>query len=530
MWLLMGIAVGAALAAMAVYDLTQRKHAILRNFPIVGHFRYWLEAIGPELRQYIVTSNNEERPFSRDQRRWVYASSKRENNYFGFGTDHDLELCHNYLIIKHAAFPVPEPQPGEELFDPLHGIPCAKVLGGARNRAKAFRPSSIINISGMSYGSLSGPAVEALNRGAALAGCLQNTGEGGISKFHLHGGDVMLQIGTGYFGCRDERGRFCLDKFLQTVEQHPVKAVEIKLSQGAKPGVGGLLPASKVTAEIAAARGIPIGKDCASPSTHSAFRGADEMLDFVERLADASGLPIGIKSAVGEIEFWQQLAQLMATTGRGVDFITIDGGEGGTGASPLVFADHVALPFKLGFSRVYRQFVEAGIEDGIVFQGSGKLGFPETAMLAMGLGCDMIGIAREVMLSIGCIQAQKCHTGHCPAGIATQNKWLMRGLDPTLKAARVANYVATLRKELLRLARTCGEVHPALVSLDHLEIIDGTFQGHSATDVFNYQPHWGMPSLEDQRLIRQLMDQPPGERSQMKIEPATPELVGVGSC
>ena len=181
MWIWVGIAAALVVVAIAAFDLVQRKHAILRNFPVVGHFRYWLEAIGPELRQYIVTSNNEERPFSRDQRSWVYASSKKQNNYFGFGTDHDLELSNNYLIIKHAAFPVTEPQPGEPLFDPTYGIPCAKVMGGHRRRAKAFRPDSVVNISGMSYGSLSGPAVEALNRGAALASCLQNTGEGGIS-------------------------------------------------------------------------------------------------------------------------------------------------------------------------------------------------------------------------------------------------------------------------------------------------------------------------------------------------------------
>ncbi|MCA9268533.1 MAG: FMN-binding glutamate synthase family protein [Planctomycetales bacterium] len=513
MWLWIFAAVACGAAALAIHDITQRKHAILRNFPIIGHFRYWLEAIGPELRQYIVTSNNEERPFSRDQRRWVYASSKRENNYFGFGTDHDLELSDNYLIVKHAAFPLAEPQPGEEMYDPLYGIPCAKVLGGHRQREKAFRPASVVNISAMSYGALSGPAVEALNRGAGLAKCMHNTGEGGVSAFHQHGGDLVLQVGTGYFGCRDEAGRFSLARLIETVEKHPVRAIEVKLSQGAKPGVGGLLPAAKVTPEIAAARGIPVGRDCASPSTHTAFRNADEMLDFVERIADATGLPVGIKSAVGELEFWRELAELMTSTERGVDFITIDGGEGGTGAAPMVFADHVALPFKMAFSRVYRQFAQAGIEDRIVFQGSGRLGFPEASLFAMTLGCDMIAVAREAMMSIGCIQAQKCHTGHCPAGIATQNKWLMRGLDPTLKAVRAANYVVTLRKELLRLARTCGQPHPALTPLDQLEILGSHFQGRRLQDIFGYQPHWGLPSAADQQAIRALMQQPPGVRN-----------------
>ncbi len=205
MWVVL-IIVLAGLVAMVIYDLTQRRHAILRNFPIIGHFRYWLEAVGPELRQYIVTSNNEERPFSRDQRRWVYASSKKENNYFGFGTDNDLELSSNYLIIKHAAFPLLDPVPGDPAYDPQHRLPAAKVLGGHRRRVKAFRPASIVNISAMSFGSLGATAVEALNRGCALAGCLHNTGEGGISPHHRHGGELIWQIGTGYFGCRDAEG------------------------------------------------------------------------------------------------------------------------------------------------------------------------------------------------------------------------------------------------------------------------------------------------------------------------------------
>ena len=498
--------------ALACYDLVQRKHAILRNFPVIGHFRYWLETIGPELRQYIVTGNDEERPFSRDQRRWVYASSKRENNYFGFGTDRDLELCHNHIIIKHAAFPIVEPKPQQDLFDPQFGLPCAKVLGGARGRAKAFRPRSVVNISGMSFGSLSGPAIEALNRGAHLADCLQNSGEGGVSPFHQNGGELVWQIGTSYFGCRDEKGRFSLPRFLEVVQSNPVRAIEIKLSQGAKPGVGGMLPGAKVTAEIAATRGIPIGQDCASPSAHVEFSNVDEMLDFVELLASESGLPVGIKSAVGEMEFWRTLVKSMATTGRGVDFVTIDGGEGGTGAAPLVFADHVGLPFKIGFTRIYREFVAAGLQDSVVFVGSGKLGFPEASLLAMSLGCDLIAVAREAMMSIGCIQAQKCHTGHCPVGIATQNKWLMRGLDPTLKAARLANYVVTLRRELLKLARSCGRLHPALVPIDFLEVIDGQFGSRSAAELFHYQDTWGLPSAEDQEAIRYLMSLPPGER------------------
>ncbi len=245
-WLaIAGIALGVLLLLVLIYDLTQKKHAILHNFPIIGHFRYLLESIGPELRQYIVTSNNEERPFSRDERTWVYASSKKENNYFGFGTDNDMETQPNYLIINQSMFPLPDPLPGDEDYDPLHLIPCAKVMGEHRGRAKAFRPSSVINISGMSYGSLSAPAIEALNRGSKIAQCLHNTGEGGVSPHHKHGGELIWQIGTAYFGCRDEHGRFSMSKFQDVVAANPIKAIEVKLSQGAKPGRGGCCPPSK---------------------------------------------------------------------------------------------------------------------------------------------------------------------------------------------------------------------------------------------------------------------------------------------
>ena len=472
--------------SVVVYDLVQRKHAILHNFPIIGHFRYILEAIGPELRQYIVTSNNEERPFSRDQRRWVYASSKKQNNYFGFGTDNNLENSIDYLLLKHSTFPI------ENLStDKSYTVPSAKLLGQYRDRKHKFRPNSIVNISAMSFGSLSARAVEALNEGAKLCGCLHNTGEGGVSPYHQKGGDIIWQIGTGYFGCRDEKGLFSIDNFRKTLDENSnIKAIEIKLSQGAKPGRGGVLPAAKVSAEIAKSRGIPEGKDCISPNAHSAFQDVDSLLDFIEKLADETGLPVGIKSAVGENEFWETLADLMTKTDRGVDYIQIDGGEGGTGAAPLVFTDHVSLPFKLAFSRVYRIFAERNLHDKVVFVGSGKLGFPEEAMLAFALGCDIISVAREAMLAVGCIQAQRCHTSHCPTGVATQSKWLMSGLDPEHKAARLANYITVLRKEILWLAGACGVYHPALIQPEHFEISKGVFNSTSVNLLFGYDPDW----------------------------------------
>lgn len=508
----MVIAIGVVLgvlALVALYDLVQTQHAILRNFPILGHFRYLLESIGPELRQYIVTDNDEERPFSRDHRRWVYASSKKQNNYFGFGTDNDLELTPNHLILQHSAFPLQDLHEGEPGYDPTYPLPCPKVLGEARGRPKAFRPASIVNVSAMSFGSLSARAVEAINRGCALAGCMHNTGEGGISPYHRSGGDLIYQLGTGYFGARGPDGRFSMDLFLETIGDNPVRAIEVKLSQGAKPGLGGVLPAEKVTAEISRIRGIPAGKTCLSPSAHREFSDVDGLLDFVESIAEKTGLPVGIKSAVGDLGFWRDLADAMAKDpGRGVDYVAVDGGEGGTGAAPLVFSDHVALPFKVGFSRVYGVFAEAGLTDRIVFAGAGKLGFPMTALLACSLGCDLIMVAREAMLSIGCIQAQRCHTGHCPTGVATQNRWLMRGLDPTHKAARLANYVVTLRKELTRLARATGVPHPALVAAERIEVVDDRYGMQPVPEVFGYQPGWGALSDERAQALRELVGAP----------------------
>ncbi len=498
------VAAAAAVAGVAVRDLRQRQHAILRNFPVLGHARYWIEAIGPELRQYIVAGNDEERPFSRDQRRWVYASAKLENNYFGFGTDNDVEHTPGYPIILHRTFgrAVPPSQPNAGLDA---GLPCAKVLGRPRGRRGAFRPASVVNISGMSFGSLSGNAIEALNKGAALAGCLHNTGEGGVSRYHRQGGDLIYQIGTAYFGCRDEHGRFDLARLKDLVASAPVKAIEVKLSQGAKPGLGGLLPAVKVSPEIAAARGVAVGRDVVSPSRHAEFSDTDSLLDWVEMLAAETGLPVGIKSAVGDLAFWTELTQLMAETGRGVDFVTIDGGEGGTGASPMIFTDSVSLPFRLGFARVYPEFAQRGLHDQVVFIGAGKLGLPDNAIVAFALGCDMVNVAREAMLAIGCIQAQKCHTDKCPTGVATQDKWLAHGLDPTLKSIRAANYIKTLRRDLLKVAEACGVEHPALIGSDAIEMLDGQSLSKPLRELYGYAAGWGMPAVREREEIIALM-------------------------
>jgi glutamate synthase (ferredoxin) len=478
MYLLITVIVVVVLAvlALAIYDLFQTSDPICRNYPVVGHGRHFLSELGPKLRQYIVADNNEERPFNRDDREWVYRSAAKSNNYFGFGTDNDIERESGYLIIKQSTFPLFDPQKDDEGYDPNYTIESKKVLGEARGRKGAFRPSSIINISAMSYGSLSGPAVEAMSRGAKICGCMQNTGEGGVAPQHDHGADLIWQLGTGYYGARAADGTFDEKRFVETCQKYNVKAIEIKLSQGAKPGRGGVLPGKKVTPEIAAIRGIPVGKSCLSPNAHRMFSNADEMLDFVEHVADLSGVPVGIKSAVGQLEFWRELTELMQKGDRGIDYLAIDGGEGGTGAAPLTFSDHVSLPFRVGFQRVHQIFDDAGLTDKVTFIGAGKLGFPEETLLSMAMGCDLIYVARTAMMAIGCIQAQICHTGKCPTGVATQDKWLMRGLDPTDKSARLANYVTTLRKEVLQLCRACGVEHPAEMTLNHFEVMENRFK------------------------------------------------------
>lgn len=479
-WLWVLLAVVAVLVVLAIHDVLQKRHAVLRNFPIIGHLRYLLESFGPELRQYIVSDNEEERPFSRDNRRWIYATAKQQNPYFGFGTDNLID-ADGYVIFCHSAFPAEPSEPAGELG-------ALKVLGAWRNRPAAFRPRSVVNLSALSYGSLSGPAIEALNRGSKLAGCLHNTGEGGISDFHLHGGELIFQIGTGYFGARSPDGRFSMDRFLESIDSAPVAAIELKLSQGAKPGLGGVLPAAKVTPAIAEARGVPVGVTVRSPNRHHEFSDIAGLVDFVERLAEASGLPVGMKSAVGEQRFWTELAQHMAASRRGPDFITVDGGEGGTGAAPLTFTDHVALPFRSAFAQVYQAFVEVDLHGEIVFTGSAKLGLAHEAMVAMALGADLIGVGREAMMAIGCIQAQRCHTGHCPTGVATQNRWLARGLDPANKAVRLANYVSGLRAELRSLSETMGVAHPSLVDPIAVQVRDRNGRFKPVLETLDYTP------------------------------------------
>lgn len=450
---------------IALHDIFNKKHTIKSNFPIVGKLRYFLEKIGPELRQYWVAHNREEKPFDRIWRSYIYASAKGENNLTGFGSDADF-YENGHFFVNTSAFPYKK---HDQI--PNDYAPCAKVIG--KRRRKPYRPESIINISAMSYGSLGKRATESNNKGAKIAGAYHNTGEGGYSPdYHGNGADVVFHFGTGYFGCGDtingER-KFNIDRLQSLTKTHRnIRMIEIKLSQGAKPGKGGILPGKKVTKEIAEIRGIDQGKSVHSPAYHTAFSNTQELVDLVERIAELTGLPVGIKSAIGKVDFWEELSEIMKKTERGPDFITIDGGEGGTGAAPAAFADNMSLPLKDGFSKVYRIFQSKGIEKEITWIASGKLGHPTRAAVAFAMGADVINIAREVMMSAGCIQAQVCHKGTCPAGIATHNWWLEKGVNVEDKSQRVGRFIKTLRKDIMQVTHACGYDHPSKFKMEDI--------------------------------------------------------------
>lgn len=498
-WWLWGLIVLALIAIRDVFF--QRKHTITHNYPIIGHLRYLLEKLGPELRQYLVANNREELPFNRIERGWIYASAKKENNYEGFGTDRDI-YAHQHIFVNNAMMPFSIDANHPNSIDKTF-LPCAKIMGEFNKRKKPYRPASVINVSAMSFGSLSAKAVESLNKGVKMAGAYHNTGEGGLSPYHSYGGDVIFHFGTGYFGVRNKDGGFSMEKLKQLVDNNPfIRAIEVKLSQGAKPGKGGVLPAAKISKEIAEIRGVELGKDVLSPPNHKAFSNVPEMVDFIEAIAEATGLPVGIKAAIGKLEQWEELADIMKETGKGPDFITVDGGEGGTGAAPPSFADHVSLPWVYGFSDLYKLFLSKGLTERIVFIGSGKLGFPAKAAMAFAMGVDCINVAREAMMSIGCIQAQVCHTNRCPSGVATQNNWLQNGIDPTLKSVRLAQYFKTFRKELVEITHAAGYEHPCQFKMTDIEMnVDDHNLSKELSRTYTYEkapvPFASMQKLKD---------------------------------
>ncbi len=413
---------------LGIVDMRQSRQAIRRNFPVIGHARYLMEMIRPEIHQYFIETNAGGRPFSRVDRSVVYQRAKGDVDTLPFGTQKDVYEV-GYEWINHSLAPVHV------------DADSTRVLVGGPDCLQPYS-ASLLNVSAMSYGSLSRNAILALNTGAKLGGFAHNTGEGGLSPHHLApGGDIFWQIGTGYFGCRDVHGRFDVNEFTKRATLPAVKMIEIKLSQGAKPGHGGILPAEKLTPEIIAIRGVVPGKDVISPPAHSEFNTPRGLLEFVKRLRDASGgKPIGFKLCVGKRHEFLGIVKAMLATGITPDFITVDGGEGGTGAAPLEFSDSVGTPLNEGLSFVHNALVGAGVRDRIRIIASGKVntGFGMATKIA--LGADMCNAARAMMFALGCIQALQCNTNRCPTGVATQDPSLVDGLHVGDKSERVARF------------------------------------------------------------------------------------------
>lgn len=415
------------LILIGFYNANQQKHAILRNFPVLGYFRYAFETISPEIQQYFIERNTDGKPFSRNQRSLAYQRAKNIDATTPFGTQLDINNS-DYEGIKHSMFPT---KVNEEL---------PRVLVGGQDCKQPYS-ASILNISAMSFGSLSENAIRALNNGAKKGNFYHNTGEGGLTEFHLQGGDVTWQIGTGYFGCHNDDGTFNAENFKEKANLPSVKMIEIKLSQGAKPGHGGVLPAAKNTEQIAKIRGVKPFTTILSPPSHSAFSDAKGLVHFIAKLRELSnGKPIGFKLCIGDTRDFEKVCQEMITENIFPDFITVDGAEGGTGAAPLEFADGVGMPFEPALIFVNRTLVSFKIRDKIRVICSGKIISGHSILRAIAMGADICNSARGFMFSLGCIQALKCNNNECPTGVATQNKMLMKGLVVTDKSERVYNF------------------------------------------------------------------------------------------
>ncbi len=449
-------AVAIAFGAMGFADISQESHTILRNFPVLGRLRYFFESVRPELRQYFVESDQEENPYSREKRSVIYQRAKNALATMPFGTRADVYGT-GYTWIAHSMVPKhPEPAAG-------------RILVGEK-RCKHPYDSSIFNISAMSYGSLSKNAVLALNTGAKLGGFAHNTGEGGVSPYHLEpGGDLVWQVGTGYFGCRAEDGGFSAEKFVETAKSPSIKMIELKLSQGAKPGHGGILPAKKVTLEISKIRGVPMGKDVNSPPGHSAFSTPRGLIEFVTKLRELSGgKPIGIKLCIGHPSEFLAIVKAMVETGEGPDFIAIDGGEGGTGAAPLEFSNSVGAPLRDGLLFAHDALRGAGVRDDVKIFSAGKIATGFHVLKQLALGADACNSARGMMFALGCIQALKCNSNKCPAGVATQEPRLVHGLHVDDKSLRVASFHDKTVESVLELCGAAGLESPVDLRRSHL--------------------------------------------------------------
>jgi glutamate synthase domain-containing protein 2 len=432
------------LTMVGLYDLQQSHHAILRNYPIIGHLRFMLEAIRPEIRQYFLESETEAAPFSRAQRTLIYSRAKGQSDKRPFGTQLDVRAI-GYEWINHSIAP-------SHLIS--HDF---RVKVGGKDCTQPY-DISLFNVSAMSFGALSANAIQALNLGAKLGGFAHDTGEGSISRHHrTHGGDLIWEIGSGYFGCRDAQGHFSPERFVENVRSPQVKMVEIKLSQGAKPGHGGVLPGPKVTEEIAEARGVMVGQDCVSPATHSSFSTPLEMMAFIQQLRTLSeGKPVGFKLCIGHPWEWFAIVKAMLETGIQPDFIVVDGAEGGTGAAPLEFSDHMGMPLQEALRLVHNTLVGAGLRDSIRVGASGKIVSAFDMARALALGADWCNSARGFMFALGCIQAQTCHSGNCPTGVTTQDPTRQMALVVPSKAERVQNFHEHTLEALQELMEASG--------------------------------------------------------------------------
>lgn len=444
------------LVLVGVFDITQSEHSLLRNYPVIGSARWVFEALRPYLRQYLMEDDLSERPFNRDERSIVYARAKNEEDRQPFGTELDTYSA-EYEWMTHSL--APEPVAHEPFRVSVGGPACAKPYS-----------ASVLNISAMSFGSLGRNAIEALNLGAKTGGFYHDTGEGGFSPYHrIHGGDIVWELGSGYFGARNRDGTFSPERFADRAVDPQVKMVEIKLSQGAKPGHGGVLPAAKVTPEIAETRGIPMGEDCISPARHSAFSTPVQMMEFVARLRDLSGgKPVGLKLCVGHPSEVFALAKAMLKTGIRPDFIVVDGAEGGTGAAPPELADHLGMPLREGLILMRNALVGTGLRREVRLAASGKVtsGFSMAANMA--IGADWCNAARAFMFSLGCVMSMRCHTGACPAGVTTNDPHLQRGLVVPEKAERVESFHRHTVHALAELVAAAGLSHPGELLPHHV--------------------------------------------------------------
>jgi glutamate synthase domain-containing protein 2 len=467
----------AILSAIGIWDLVQSRHSIRRNYPILAHIRFGLERIRPEIRQYFLESETDGTPFNRSKRAIAYQRAKGALDKRPFGTQQDI-YGSNFEWINHSI--VPRHVEEHDFRVTVGGADCRKPYA-----------LSLFNISAMSFGALSANAIRALNRGAKLGGFAHDTGEGGISRYHREfGGDLIWEIGSGYFGCRNEDGSFCAERFAAQAQERQVKMIEIKLSQGAKPGHGGVLPGAKVTAEIANARGVPIGVDCISPARHSAFKTPVEMMRFIAQLRELSGgKPIGFKLCIGHPWEFMALCKAMLETGIHPDFVVIDGSEGGTGAAPLEFVDHVGTPLREGLVLAHNCLVGAGLRPSVRLGASGRVvtGFDIARLLA--LGADWCNAARGFMFALGCIQAQACHTDRCPTGVSTQNLWRQRALVVDDKYVRVRQFHRNTLAALGELVGAAGLAHPNHLRPMHILKRISASEVKSFAEVYKFLEH-----------------------------------------